>query len=69
MTNTQLPQNPQLAFIIYDCKSRTTRIYEYDQSTIDLIKSKQHVFWDDVPDDKEICAVRQVIENKRASNQ
>ena len=36
----------------FDCKTHKKRIYEYTDSAIALIKAHQHVFWDDVDDQK-----------------
>jgi hypothetical protein len=44
---------------ILDTKSRTKRVYEYNDSIIAQIKSSQHVFWDDIP--------IQVTENSQAT--
>jgi hypothetical protein len=59
-----MPQSKPLVLLVHDTITHTTRLYEYDQTTIDQIKSKQHVFWDDVPD---TTGIAQLIENKRAT--
>jgi hypothetical protein len=48
---------------LIDCRSKRKYLFEYDQSIIAEIKSGQHIFWDDVPDDH---LLKQVIENKES---
>jgi hypothetical protein len=58
-----MPQTNHLILELLDCKTHLKLIYEYDPAIIALIKQKQHIFWDDVPDNM------QVLDSKRASNQ
>lgn len=32
---------------VFDCKTKTVQLYEYDDSVLVQIKQKQHIFWDD----------------------
>jgi len=59
-----MTQTNHLVLAVLDCKTRKVKLYEYDPTVVQRIKSKEHIFWDDVPDDE---LLSQVIENKRSN--